>query len=521
MRNSSAAMLTKAAILCTLTTLGGGMAWAQNQAPDTVTAPAGAIHITLPYNKAIVRESVPIILRDFPDGGYVSVSIDNQFVTAQGLPVKRKGPVYIWDTKAAYTLASNPGVSSHYADGSHTVTISVFDAQNKLVGKDSVAVQLSNKINLPASQGITLAYPWKANLSLRYQRRTTLTAVPTDGSDSEQTVQQSLLRYRRTVENTTGGTYLIRDEVLPVDKSVRPIPFVSYVTTRGVTTPLQNGFDIRARYRVVDTRGRILSEVGTHNGGDQIGFSLPILPPRRVSVGAHWESPVQIALDWTSPYPTTVMATSTLEDFEWQDRYPTAKIRETYTGPVNFNPGPGSPLPPIQSQNIKFERVIFFAYNAGRVVRTETTLTLSTVTPGLLVNSAVAGGGFPGSSSYPGGSMGGQSAYGPGAIGGAGQFGGDPRYNPMGQPGKNQGGPGRPRGNPSSTRQFPGSSSPGAGFPGGGYPGGGFPGGGGIPGGGFPGAGFPGAGFPGQGGAGAVDPVPVKLKYTETSVILI
>ena len=256
----SAPMLT----LCALGALSGGAAWAQDPAaPDAVTAPAGAIQIALPYNKAIVRESVPIKLRDFPEGGYVSVSIDDHFITAQALPRNRTLPVYVWDTKASYTTPADPNTPQTYSDGTHAITITVYDPQNKLVGKDTVAVQLANKINLPESQGITLAYPWKISTNLRYQRRTELTATPTDGTDPEQIIQQSLLRYRRTVENTTGGTYLIRDEALPVDKSVRPVPFLSYVATHGVTFPLQNDPNIRARYRVVDTRGHVLSE-GRH-----------------------------------------------------------------------------------------------------------------------------------------------------------------------------------------------------------------------------------------------------------------
>ena len=505
MRISSAAMLT----LCAFSALYGGAARAQDPAAsDAATAPAGAIQIALPFNKAIVRESVPVRLRDFPDNGYVSVSIDDRFVTAKALPRRRTDPVYIWDTKATYTVASAPTEPISYPDGAHAITISVFNDQNKPVGKDTVVVQLANKINLPASQGIALSYPWKTNLSLRYQRRTTLTAAPTDGTDPEQTIQQSLLRYRRTVENTTGGTYLIRDEALPVDKSARPTPFVSYVATRGITYPLQNGFDIRARYRVVDTRGHVLSEVGTQNGGEQLAFSLPVLPPRRVSVGAHWESPVKVTLDWTSPYPTSILATSTLEDFEWQDRYPTVKIRETYTGPANFIPRPGSPLPQIQSQNIKFERVIYFAYNAGRVVRMETTMTLTTTTPGLLVSAAAVG--------FPGGP--GQSSYGPVGQSGIGRGGASYPGYPGGSTGRGGASyPGYPGGSTGRGRspspQYPGSNQ----SPGGNQYPGGMMGGGSQ----YPGGMMGGQTYPGQNGVSAAEPVPVRLKYTETSVILI
>jgi len=484
MRNRTAATL---ALFVLTGAVAGGAARAQeaaapDAATDTGVAPAGAIQIALPFNKAIVRESVPIRLRDFPDGGYVSVAIDGRFITAQALPPRRTEPVYVWDTKAGYVSADDPNTTKFYGDGTHALTVIVYDAQSKLVGQDSVSVQLANRIGLPAGQGITLVYPWKANTVLRYQRRTTLTASDASATASTppQVLQESLLRYRRTVENAGGGSFLIRDEVLPVDKSARPKSFVSYVSSHSQVSTLG---DFHAKYREVDARGHVTSELASQNGANSLGFSIPVLPPRRVSVGAHWESPVKISLDWTSPAPETVLATSTLEDFEWQDRYPTAKIRETYTGPATFRPGPGSVLPPLASQDIHFERIIYFAYNAGRIVRMQTMLTLTTATPGLL--SAPTGlGGYPG---------------------GPNRRGGSPFPGGMPMPGGNYpGGIPLPGGS-----AFPGEA------PGGGA---GFPGG--IPGGsGFPGQ-YPGGSPFGQSGAVAA-PVDVKLKYAETSVIIL
>ncbi len=504
------------ALLCLLT-LSGTAALAQTDpipadapaaaAPPAAVAPAGAIQIASPYNKAVVRESVPVKLRDFPSTGYVAISIDGRFITAQALPKSRALPVYIWDTKAAYTDPDSPDTPKTYNDGMHAVTIAVYNSQNKLVGQDSVSVQIANKINLPASEGIRLAYPWKTGLSLRYQRRTTLTAAAADTptSAAPQTLQQSLLRFGRTVENVSAGTALIRDQIISVDKSARPKAFVSYVATHGLPQAL--GEDIHAEYRNVDDRGRVLSQLTSQNTASSVGFSIPVLPPRRVSVGAHWETPVEISLDWTSPYPAKVTATSTLEDFEWQDRYPTAKIRETYEGPATFYPGPGSALPAIASREIKFERVFYFAYNAGRVVRTQTTISLTSAEPGLLNASPASGpGGFGGS-----GRFGRPNGY-PGGPGGPIQFG-----RPSGYPG-GPGGPGEYPGagypGESGTDSTPGYPGGGGGYPGtpGSMPGaqGGYPGGpGGSPG--SPG-GYPGA----QGQAGSA----VKLTYTETSVLL-
>ena len=509
MRNSAALLFLTLAGAATLAA--AGTAQDNGAAP----APAGAIQISQPYNKAVVRESVPVKLRDFPASGYVSISIDGRFVTAQALPKSRTQPVYVWDTKASYTDPDNPDTPKTYRDGTHAITIAVYDAQNKLVGNDSVSVQVADKINLPASQGIKLSYPWKTGLSLRYQRRTTLTASPTETPTTLQTLQQSLLRYGRTVENVSGGTSLIRDQVISVDKSVRPKAFVSYVATHGLPQAL--GTEVRAEYRTVDSRGQVLTKLAAQNTADSVGFSIPVLPPRRISVGAHWETPVEITLDWNSPYPAKVTATSTLEDFEWQDRYPTAKIRETYEGPATFYPGPGSALPAIASRSIKFERIYYYAYNAGRIVRTQTIISLVSSEPGLLSAASATLGGYPGGSpgGYPGGSPGGY----PGG-GGRGGFnrprGGTPGgYLGGGPPGGFSGG-GFPGSSPESSPDgFPGGF-PGGGPPGG-FPGGGFPGG--MPGG-YPGGGYPG-GAPGGGYPGASSGSPVKLTYTEIAVLLI
>jgi hypothetical protein len=528
MRNTAAVMFSFIALGGTVFSAGIPARSAPAAPAPAEVALAGAVQIVQPFNKAVVRESVPIMLRDFPAGGYVSVSIDGKFVTAQALPQKQNAPVYVWDTKGEDTDPDNSTTPKTYNDGPHALTLAVYTAQNKLVGQDSVSVQLANKINLPASEGIKLTYPWKTGLTLRYQRRTTLTAVPTEASStaSVQVLQQSLLRFQRSVENAEGDSSLIRDEIIPVDKSVKPKAFVSYVATHGQSVALTSG--VHAEYREVDARGQVLSRLASQNTANSIGFSIPVLPPRRVSAGAHWESPVKITLDWTSPYPTTVQATSTLEDFEWQDRYPTAKIRETYAGPATFFPGPGSAVPAIQSQGIKFERIIYFAYNAGRVVRTQTTLTLTSAQPGLL-NSTPGLAGSPDTppGGYPG-NFNGRGGYQPGGYPG-GYQGGPPRespptYDPYDQPAQAPGGEYPPGVSPGG--EYPPGASPGGEYPPGASPGQSF-----GPPGAYPGQSFgppeaspgpPGA-YPGRGGySGQYGQIasPTKLTYSETAVLL-
>ncbi len=63
MRTHSATTL---ALLALTGTVAAGAILAQD---DPSVAPASAIQIALPFNKAVVRESVPVRLREFPKGG--------------------------------------------------------------------------------------------------------------------------------------------------------------------------------------------------------------------------------------------------------------------------------------------------------------------------------------------------------------------------------------------------------------------------------------------------------------------
>jgi len=106
MRNPSATTL---ALLALTGTLAAGAILAQTaKTVPAALAPAGTIQIASPFNKAIVRESVPVKLREFPQGGYVSISIDGRFVTAQAVPSNPHAAVYLWDTKAGYVAADAP-----------------------------------------------------------------------------------------------------------------------------------------------------------------------------------------------------------------------------------------------------------------------------------------------------------------------------------------------------------------------------------------------------------------------------
>lgn len=376
----------------------------------TATVFADGITITAPVNGAIVRESVKFFINpsDNPGEGYVSIDIDGTFNSAHILSSDIKDPVFIWNTKDASATPGQPDVKQYVPDGQHSVVISIYGTGNKLVGTDTVTVNVANKINVPASQGVMLAYKWREDEVLKYARDTKLREI-TNGVSS--TLQSSSIKFMRVVEDLSGGAALIRDKVLPT----------GLIVDNGRSDYVDNLYKLKSNYRDVSRHGSVIDTLPPLTPGDHFGFSIPVLPDRRVSVGDSWEAPVEVALQWASDKPASILAEARLEDFEWQDRYPTARIRETYSGPVVFYTDSGAR---VSLDNFTFERIIYFAYNSGRLIKTDTTVNVGGLTSDqvseLGLNSTPAptapqmGGPFGpgGPPGGPGGAPG--SSYGPG-----------------------------------------------------------------------------------------------------------
>ena len=425
------------------------LAWPLTQAQ------AQTLHVLRPISNAIVRETVPVRIApgDLPSEGYVGISIDGKFRTARVLPTNKRDAVYDWDTKASYVTSDEPNTEKFVADGPHTLTVKLYDTSGKSLGVRSIDLKVANKISVP-TQGIKLSYRWRADLQQRYTRHTEADTVADGATGTNQTLQSSIIRFTRTVEDTTGSNYLIRDRILPG----------GVLVSHGQPQALDALYNIKSKYRTVNARGDVLGSMAPLSLGDHFGFSIPVLSARRVSVGDTWQCPVELSLDWASTRPATVNAESRLEGFEWQSGYPAAKIRETYSGPVTFNsmsgtaaaspaamPGmglvsgaSGSGNGAVTLPTVNYERIVYFAYNSGRLIRTETTLTLTTD------NSQLASLGFAGVS------LGGSSPYG--------QPGGSPSPDTMDTPLPPGGGP-VPGAYPGPPGAYPGPP-PGA-YPGG------------------------------------------------------
>ncbi|MGC4044198.1 MAG: hypothetical protein QM758_10400 [Armatimonas sp.] len=218
--------------------------------------------------------------------------------------------------------------------------------------------------------------------------------------------------YERTVEDQLEpGVYFVRDRVKEG----------TIVGANAAPMRLQDIYDFKSRYRSVRSRGQVKESIVPSSDKPGAYVALPIidLGGQRRRIGSTWYTQAPVLLEWaTMDTPPLVTATNTLETLEWQDGYKTARIKQTYNGDgtVPLYGGLGK----MTKAKIKMVRTIWFAYNLGRVVRTETVTDVEGDGPADILSAMVPGAGIGG-----GGMMGGM-----GGLGGL--AGGDPEGGMMG-----------------------------------------------------------------------------------------
>jgi hypothetical protein len=326
---------------------------------------ARTIRLLRPLDGATVREMVPIRISpsDLPSDGYVTVSIDKVFRSAQ-LIEPGNSLIYTWDTQAAYQDPNDPGVDKYTDDGTHEIEIAVYDRQGNLTASGTSTIRLANKVtNLP--DGITLSYNWSQDETLRYKRHSELNMLSTGGDDSSQNVETADIRFARSIEDATGGEYLVRDLVYED----------GIITEHGTQAPVQSLFTLKSRYRTVNRFGQVLVEETPFSTGDHFGFPIPEVKDQRITVGDSWEAQIEASVTWANLKPTELAGNARLDSFEWQDGYPTAKVIETYDGPGQFYADARGTVT-FQADNIHLVRTYWFAYNSKRLVRVHTEMTI-------------------------------------------------------------------------------------------------------------------------------------------------
>lgn len=229
-------------------------------------------------------------------------------------------------------------------------------------------------------------------------------------------VQDVRAEYERTIEDTAGsGLFFVRDKV--TDGTI--------IAGNGAAALLKAVYDFKSRYRTVRDSGYVEDQgiASAARPGAYVALAIPTLGGGRRRINDSWTTQTPVLLEWaTMDKPPYVVAKNTLVGLEWQDGYQTARIVQTYQGKIDMPIFGGAGK--INQANVKMDRVIWFAYNAGKVVRIETTVEVDGNAPASIVSAMVptAGinaGGFGG----PGGGMG---------MSGPGGFGDEPGGPPFG-----------------------------------------------------------------------------------------
>ena len=488
---------------------------AMSGAAFTAHAQSAPFTIRRPPDGSSVREKVRIQIprSSISEGSFVAFYLDGNFYLA--LPPSDGGDggptgknfEYLWDTKGT-------GVT----DGQHTLKAVLYEPA---AGSDAITVtnKASSQVTLTVANKIhngpstlRLRYKYREGENLTYNRESKAVRVGglALGSESDQEVASITAKLLLGVEDVKSDVTLVRNKLTALS-----------ILTQGQEVTYPDSSLSNSMYQEVDALGDVSYETGTLTGLEEFmaldlpvdnTLELPVMPKAPVSVGQSWTTPHQ-RIDLPGIVPALqpkVTLTSTLVGLEWEGGYPTAKIHQVYNssgdvvGDSKLVKDAVFASTAISSPTLKYERDIYIAYNAGLLVRTVRTLSLTGRTPSAQngqMGSGMAGGmpggmsgmpgrggmpgmqGMPSMQGMPGGMGGGKARPGARGMGGSGMPGG-----PGGMPGYGGQGGGPPRG-------YGGQGGPPAGYGGRGGPGmQGGPGG--------MASGYGGAGMSGQGAMG-------------------
>lgn len=354
--------------------------------------------ILRPADGAIVRERVRIEVprASIPQGGYIGIYIDGRFQTSLAPRQDDKEPRlrYIWDTKVPIVDPSTQK-SEPIQDGEHTITVVLYDPDGRAIDRSEVQVQVANRegIGLPAI-GTRLQYRFRLGENVNYKQRDEVILLAgqtgaeiTGGVTGEQVAYEADTFFNLFVYDIRGNDFIIRQRankqnVLAYNQPVYTLGEEMFRAVFQFITPLGN-----VTYQNVDTTN------------DPYVFRvmvLPILPELRVKPGDTWSSWAHILLpDMPVERARKVLAQSKLEGVEWEGGYPTVRVSQTYEGTLSGTLEFSNYV--LENPKVKLNRTLWFAFNAGRLVRSETTVEIEGQVPTGAAPARLAGmGGMPG-----------------------------------------------------------------------------------------------------------------------------
>lgn len=376
-------------------------------------------NILRPAEGAIVRERVRIEVprASIPQGGFVGIYINGRFQTSLSprQDDKEARLRYIWDTKVPLVDPST-GKSESIGDGEHTITVVLYDPEGKAIDRAEVRVQVANRegIALPAT-GTRLQYRFRLGENVNYKQHDEVILLAgqtgaeiTGGVTGEQVAYEADTFFNLFAYDVRGDTFIVRQrankqQVLAYNQPVYTLGEEMFRAVLQFVSPLGN-----VTYQNVET------------ANDPYVFRvmvLPILPELRVKPGDTWSSWAHILLpDMPVERARKVLAQNKLEGVEWEGGYPTVRVTQTYEGTLSGTLEFSNYA--LENPKVKMNRTLWFAFNAGRLVRSQTTIEIEGQVPTGVQPARLAG---------MGGMMGGPMMGGP--MMGAPGMGGTP-YSP-------------------------------------------------------------------------------------------
>lgn len=354
--------------------------------------------ILRPADSAIVRERVRIEVprASIPQGGYIGIYIDGKFLTSLAPRQDDKEPRlrYIWDTKVPI---ADPSIQKPepIQDGEHTIMVVLYDPDGRAIDRSEVRVQVANRegVDLPTI-GTRLQYRFRLGENVNYKQHDEVIlqagqtgAEITGGVTGEQVAYEADTFFNLFIYDIRGSDFIIRQRankqnVLAYNQPVYTLGEEMFRAVLQFFTPLGNVI-----YQNVDT------------ANDPYVFRvmvLPILPELRVKPGDTWSSWVRILLpDMPVERARKVLAQNKLEGVEWEGGYPTVRVSQTYEGTLSGTLEFSNYV--LENPKVKLNRTLWFAFNAGRLVRSETTVEIEGQVPTGAQPARFAGmGGMPG-----------------------------------------------------------------------------------------------------------------------------
>ena len=348
--------------------LGVGSAFAQapftiRQPPDGSTTHESKVKIEIP--RGSIRP-----------GGFVTLYIDDKFRVALSPNADTTKPfTYYWNIK-----------DEDVADGEHTIKATLAepasqgsDAVNE-VATSEVKVNIANKIK--STQSVLLRYKFRENENMEYRRDSRAYVVGAESAAGKATGDIELNEARAKLlvgvddlrpnedialvrNKMTALTVLGQQQefTLPIERLSGTI--YQEVNSRGAVQP-------DATFGVIDT----FAEFAALGLAVENTMALPVMPATPVVVGSTWTTPGQsLELPGLPAFAQPgVKMDNKFESMEWEGRYQTVKIRQSYKGSPVKKLYFGTLL--ITQPTITIDKVIYFANKSGKLIRTVRTLTI-------------------------------------------------------------------------------------------------------------------------------------------------